>query len=256
MKKIVIITYILLIALFGFFYEDKSELKASNEDFNTKMTMFYDFDVPHYPGVAEYPITNSSYVNNARSQSSYFLTNDNPIHIGNFYIDYWESKGLKVFSEFYPTGGNLSVYDLKEETVKNIIIQPYDKNQFMVMVTVIKSDMMKREMNAFSDVPVYKNSYGFVSYESEESYYIAATTTYMNPHSFKENFEFYSQTPQKKGWRFIKELKVDKIEFSKTLMFDKGEKDMEINLTEMDGGTSVNVVVRDKKRSLIKEEVR
>ncbi len=256
MKKIVIITYIILIALFGFFYEEKGQLKAEQEDFNSKITMFYDFDVPHYPGVVEYPISNSSYINNARTQSSYFVTGDNPIHIGNFYINYWESKGLKVFSEFYPTGGNLSVYDLKEETVKNIIIQPYQKDQFMVMVSVVKSDMMKREMNAFSDVPVFKNSYGFVSYESEESYYIAATTTYMNPHPFKDNFDFYSKAPLKQGWKFNKEIKVDKIEFSKTLSFDKGEKEMEINITEIEDGTSINVVVRDKKRSIIKEEVR
>ncbi len=213
--------------------------------------------MPRYPVVKEYPISNSSYINNARSQSSYFVTSDTPIQVGEFYKSYWKKKGFKPSSQINPMGAVITVYDYGENVVKTVRMNKEKANEYRVVLSATRVDMYQREFNAFSDLPVLDGSYGFNSYESENSYYRAANISYMNGETIEKNEQFFRSTFPTKGWEFVKELKLPSISVSKTLIFKKGNKVSEANITSLgkDRGTGVVIVVKDQSTPLIKEEV-
>ncbi len=250
MKTTLILVYTVLIGTFGFFYDDGSQMLKATNEYND-MTNFYDVDMPSYPNVEEYPISNSSYVNNSRTQSSYFYTTDSPLTVGDYFANYWESQGFKTFSNLNPEGGSVSVYDYKSGYVKSVSINAEGKN-YLVTLNAMKPNNYTREFNTFSDIPVNKDSYGFMSYESEDSYYKASSVSYINPNPIKDNVDFYMKSFPKTGWSFKKEVTLEKINFSKTLVFEKGDKVAELNVTDMQkSGTSIYLVIRDKNTGLM-----
>ena len=246
MKYLIILTYIVLIASLGFFYEDKGELKAMNDSatFEKMMNNYYDVDMPRYPGVQEYPISGEQYINDARMQSSYFVTKDSPLTISSFYRKYWKSQGLSVNSDVTPGGGTVSVYDFNEGVVKNVLIQHERGNVFRVVLSSINSKYMKREFNSFSDLPVYQDSYGFISYELEDPHYRSSVVTYMNRGSIEQNISFYNTSFIRKGWKSGETSEKDNI---KMFIFTKGVKEATLTLVSTGKGTTVTVVIKNRR---------
>ena len=246
-----------LIGVFGFFYEGKnSELKAKPLKLShMNIDNYYDVDMPRYPNVDELPVIGEQYINNARAQSSYFVTKDEPLNIIKFYQKYWEDQGLIPIKNVSPQGGNISVYDYKEKVTKIVSIKK-EGNEYRVILTAVFDSNMKREFNAFSDIPKNKGSYGFVSYELEDDNYRASDISYLNPESMGQNIAFYRSAMIKKGWKFKGEMSLPKFDKSKTLIFEKGRKIAEINITEngMDGSI-IRLLVKDKNTGLIMKGV-
>jgi hypothetical protein len=253
-KYLIIALYIVLIGVFGFFYESKantlnaSPIKASYNNIDN----YYDVDMPRYPNVDETPIIGEQYINNARAQSSYFITTDSPLEIADFYVEYWENQGLSPAKNITPEVGSVSVYDYKDHTTKTVTIRKETNKLYRVVLTAINDKRMKREFNAFTDIPYQEDSYGFVSYELEDDNYKASDVSYMNPHSILKNELFYKKAMPKKGWKLTAVHTLPKISVTKTLVFSKGYKVAEINLTKMSNdGTAIRLLVKDKNSGLI-----
>jgi len=259
LKYLVITSYIVLVAVFGFFYESKNtELKASSPKINFKsINNYYNVDMPRYANVHEQPVIGEQYVNNARVQSSYFITSDTPLDISTFYKKYWDAQGLKTFSKLSPNGGTISVYDYKDKVTKTVVIKQESNNKFRVVLTAVQDSKMKRSFNAFSDIPSYKGSYGFTSYESEDDNYRASNTSYFNSASLVQNEQFYRGSMPNNGWKFIKANTLPAVKITKTLVFRKGHKVAEINLTSNNQmGTIISLMVKDRSVGLIIEGVK
>lgn len=258
-KYLIIISYIVLVGVFGFFYENKnSELKASPMKVNyANINNYYDVDMPRYPGVNETPIIGEQYINNARAQSSYFITANNPLEIATYYEKYWTEQGLEPFKKINPNGGNLSVYDYKDHATKTILIKKETKDSYRVVLTAIVDSKMKREFNAFSDIPQNKGSYGFISYESEDENYRASDISYFNNSSLGQNVVFYKKAMLENGWKFNTERTLPKVNISKTLVFSKGKKVAEINITKNNtSGSIIRLLVKDRNVGLIMKGVK
>ena len=258
-KYLTIIAYIVLVGVFGFFYESKNtELKAapiktSFENIDT----YYSVDMPRYGNVDEKPIIGEQYINNARFQSSYFVTKDTPLDISVFYEKYWKSQGLKTFKNITPAGGTISVYDYKDKVTKTVVIKQESNNTFRVVLTALRDSKIKREFNAFSDIPFNKGSYGFTSYESEDENYKASDISYFNPNSLNQNNIFYRKSMIKNGWIFREENTLPGVKITKTLIFTKGNKRAEINLTDNNkSGTIISLMVKDRSVGLIMKGVK
>jgi len=245
-KYLITFSYIILIAVFGFFYEDKAELKAMNMKYSLSKSMddYYDVDMPRYEGVKEFPISGEQYVNNARVQSSYFLTEDTPLTIASFYKKYWESQGLKINSDINPESASLSVYDYNDGVVKTVMIQHERGKLNRVILSSVNSNFMKREFNSFSDLPIYKNSYGFVSYELEDPNYHSAVVSYRNNDSIERNISFYKTSLLRTGWKKENELQK---KGTTLLIFTKGNKEVTLTLTPVKKATALSVVVKNKR---------
>jgi len=253
-KYLIIVLYIVLVGVFGFFYENKNnELKAAPIKVNyTNLDNYYDVDMPVYPEVKEIPVIGEHYINNARAQSSYFVTQESPLNIAYFYMKYWTAQGLKPFKSITPNGGSISVYDYKDHATKTVVIKKETKDKFRVVLTALIDSKMKREFNAFSDIPHSKGSYGFISYESEDENYRASDISYFNPKSLIQNSNFYKKAMVENGWTFNQERSLPKIKISKTLVFSKGRKIAEINLTNNNNnGTIIRLLVKDRTTGLI-----
>ena len=213
--------------------------------------------MPRYANVHEQPVIGEQYINNARVQSSYFITDDTPLDISTFYKKYWESQGLKTFSKLSPNGGTISVYDYKDKVTKTVVIKQETSDKFRVVLTAIDDSKMKRSFNAFSDIPSYKGSYGFTSYESEDENYRASNTSYFNSASLLQNEEFYKKTMPSNGWKFVKVNTLPSIKITKTLIFKKDRKVVEINLTSNNNlGTIISLMVKDRSVGLIMRGVK
>ncbi len=258
-KYLIIISYIVLVGVFGFFYENKnSELKASpiKQD-NVNIDNYYDVDMPRYPNSKETPVIGEQYINNARAQSSYFVTSDDPLEVTSFYEKYWTEQGLEPFKRITPNGGNLSVYDYKDKTTKTVVIKREANNRYRVILTAIIDSKMKRQFNAFSDIPQNKGSYGFISYESEDENYRASDISYFNSSSFQENIIFYKKAMLENGWRFNGIKTLPKVNVSQTLIFSKGRKIAEINITRNNtSGSIIRLLVKDRNVGLIMKGVK
>ncbi len=245
MKYLIIFLYTAFIAVFGFFYQGKEGLHAMDDRILEKqMDNYYDVDMPRYEDVKEYPILGEQYVNNARIQSSYFVTEDSPITVADFYIKYWESKGLKVSSDINSYGANVSVYDYDEGVIKTVQIKPESGNLFRVILSALNAVNMKREFNSFSDLPVFNNSYGFISYELEDPHYQSSVVSYTNDASLKKNITFYKQEFNARAWK-EKESKSEK--GITLIVFQKGIKEANLTLTPVKNGTYVSVIVKSRR---------
>lgn len=253
MKGLLIIVYVALIAAFGFFYGETKPLRAEKAP---DIQYFYDVEMPRYLGVTEYPISSKAYINNARNQSSYFTTSDNPIQVSKFYKNYFQAKGLKPFAQVNPMGAMITVYDYDEGVVKTIRMNKEKSDEYRVVLSATRTDLYQREFNAFSDLPVIDGSFGFNSYESEDNYYRAANISYMNSATMTKNEQFFRSNFPSKGWQFVKEISLPQITASKTLIFRKGNKTAEANITSLgETGSGIVVVVKDQNAPLIRQEV-
>jgi len=257
-KFLIIVLYVFAIGIFGFFYEGKGNLKAKPlKNVYADIDNYYDVDMPRYPNVNELPVIGEQYINNARAQSSYFITEDEPLNIVDFYKKYWEDQGFMPISEVNPNGGNISVYDYREKVTKTVSIKR-EGSKFRVLLTAIFDSNLKREFNAFSDIPHNKGSYGFVSYELEDDNYRASNIAYLNPESMSRNLIFYRKAMIEKGWKLKNEMSLPNFNKSKTLIFEKGRKIAEINITQngMEGGSIIRLLVKDINTGLIMKGVR
>lgn len=258
-KYFIIISYIVLVGVFGFFYENKNnELKASPivADYSN-IDNYYDVDMPKYPDVNETPVIGEQYINNARAQSSYFITSNDPLSVAEFYENYWNAQGLEAFKKISPSGGTISVYDYRDRVTKTVVIKQETQDSYRVVLTALDDLKMKRDFNAFTDIPSNKNSYGFVSYESEDNNYKASDVSYLNPMSLSQNDNFYRKSMLQNGWKFKSENTLPGVKFTKTLVFSKGNKIAEINLTDNNkSGTIISLLVKDMSAGLIMKGVK
>lgn len=83
---------------------------------------YFPGQMPRYPGVRELPAGRSTRVGPNRTRMSYFVTDDEPAKVGDFYAAYWRRRRLWVREDVTHRGGAVAAVDVEHDRIYQLLL--------------------------------------------------------------------------------------------------------------------------------------
>ncbi|MDY0001018.1 MAG: hypothetical protein RBU30_06965 [Polyangia bacterium] len=200
--------------------------------------------MPSYPGAMEYPLGSRHTVGQDSMVMSYLTTPDDPLSVGRFYTGKWNAAGYHVTEDLTLKGGVVAAYDPATGVLRQLLIRREGKRT-MAFPSVTTSPLRPtgEAPSADGDVPVVPGSEGVLTFGSRDPGHQSKVIMFTNYSGLANNVDFYRNRLPTLGWTEQAEKTAAPLpaELHQTLMFDKGGRELTINLTVLDAEQRVRV---------------
>lgn len=200
--------------------------------------------MPSYPGAQEYPLGGRLKVGSEDMVMSYFLSADGPIQVGRFYTGQWNGAGYHVTEDISLDGGVVAAYDPATGVLRQVIMRR-EGNRTMAFPSVATRPLRPTEeaTAGTGDVPIVPGSEGVLSFGARDPGHRSRVLMFTNYSGLANNVDFYRNQLPTLGWseRPSKALSPLGGEVHQTLTFQKGSRELTINLTVLDSEQRVRV---------------
>lgn len=200
--------------------------------------------MPTYPGALEYPLGSKHTVGQDSMVMSYFATPDDPLAVGRFYTAKWNGAGYHVTEDLTLKGGVVAAYDPGTGVLRQVLIRR-EGNRTMAFPSVTVSPLRpsSEAATAEGDVPVVPGSEGILAFGARDPGHQSRVILFTNYSGLTNNVDFYRNRLPNLGWteKTAKVATPLPAELHETLTFQKGARELTINLTRMDAEQRVRV---------------
>ncbi|MDA3863016.1 MAG: hypothetical protein PF689_04025 [Deltaproteobacteria bacterium] len=243
---VLLITGILATAWFS----SKQTRTAQAFNLNQNIRNYWSAEMPVYPNVKEIPLSSNMNVSNTKMKMTWFRTNDIPLEVGNHYSSIWENQGHYVTKDVHPQGGKVSALDLKNNLLRQIIMQRKG-DKTIVFVSLIMgqlTNLTKNDKEVDSKIiPIYPGSEGITSFGSNDKSGASKVITYINRGRINDNITFYKLEMQNRGYKLNKTNEFGKLATKKftrevkILIFSKDKEEVTVSISEIENSNRVRV---------------
>jgi hypothetical protein len=210
----------------------------------------YDAPMVRYPGVREYPLAGDLKVGGSGMKMSYFQTEDDPIKIASFFVSHWKTLGYHVNEDITLEGGVVGAYDPATGQLRQVLIRSQG-GKSMVFPSLMAQPLRPAQGGAAAgeaeDVPVYPGSEGVLHFGARDPGHRSHVIMFTNHAGLANNVGFYRSRLPEVGWKEVAQKAGGLLpeQVAQSLTFQKGNRELTINLTVVDTSNRVRVHVAE-----------
>lgn len=176
-------------------------VEADPGDGQTPAGYFAD-TLPRYPGVAEYPMGTRMRVGGEDMKMAYFVTQDSPLRVAEFYARFWEGRGLRVSQEVSPHGGSVGAVDPGSGAMSVSLVRR--GGQTYAFPSLLQRPVRVLDAGDLTDggaIASYPGSDGAVRFTADDGGRGSEVLSYGNWGGVRDNLDYYRREMSRKGWR-------------------------------------------------------